>query len=82
MLKAYAITVREILEKTVCVEAENLTEAFDKVESAYYDEKIILEPEDLSCREFNLSMYAGENGVVNEDELDEYKENYQWIGEK
>ena len=81
-MSVYAITVKEILEKTVCVEAENLSEALDKVESAYYDVEIILEPEDLSYREFNPSMYAGENGVVDEDELDGYRKNYQWIGDK
>jgi hypothetical protein len=79
MKNVYAITVREVLERTVCVEAEDLDEAIDKVESAYYDVQIILEPEDLSDRDFVPSCYAGENGIVDESELDDYKENYQWI---
>ena len=81
MKNVYAITVREISEKTVCVEAEDLDEAIDKVESAYYNVEIILEAEDLSEREFIPSPYAGLNGIVNNDELEEYRKDYQWIGE-
>ena len=81
MKNVYAITVREISEKTVCVEAEDLDEAIDKVESAYYNVEIILEAEDLSDREFIPSPYAGLNGIVNNYELEEYRKDYQWIGE-
>lgn len=81
MKNAYAITVREILEKTVCVEAEDLDEAIDKVESAYYNVEIILEAEDLSEREFIPSPYAGYNGIVDRDELESYRKDCQWIGE-
>lgn len=79
MRNIYAITVKEVLEKTVCVEADSLDEAIDKVETAYYDVQIILEPEDLSEREFVPSCYAEENGIVPEEEIDEYKKYYQWI---
>ena len=71
MEKIYAITVREILEKTVCVKAKDLDDAIDKVESAYYDVQIILEPEDLSEREFVPSEYHGVHGIITEeDEVD------------
>ena len=80
-MSVYAITVKEVMEKTVCVEAKDLHEAIDKVECAYYDVKIILEPEDLSEREFIPSCYAGHNGLVDVDELDNYREHYQWIRE-
>lgn len=78
----YAITVKELLEKTVCVEADCLDDAIDKVESAYYDVQIILEPEDLSEREFVPSCYLGANGIVPKEQTEYYKENYQWIDEK
>lgn len=75
----YAITVRETLEKTVCVRAKDLDDAIVKVESAYCNVEIILEPEDLSDRDFIPSCYAEENGIVSEEKIDEYKKYYQWI---
>lgn len=77
-MKKYAITVREVLEKTVCVEAKDLDEAIDKVASAYRRVEIILEPEDLSDRDFIPSPYASENGIITEDMIEDYKD-YQWI---
>ena len=64
----YAITVREILEKTVCVRAKDLDDAIDKVESAYYNVEIILEPDDFSDREFVPSEYHGVHGIVDDEE--------------
>lgn len=68
MENIYAITVREVLEKTVCVKAENLDDAIYEVESAYYHEEIILYPEDLSERDFVPSSYHGVDGIINEKE--------------
>lgn len=81
-MAVYAITVKEVLEKTVCVEAEDMHEAIDKVEQAYSRVEIILEAEDLSEREFIPSCYAGYNGLVDVDELDNYRKHYQWIGDE
>jgi len=82
MKNVYAITVKEVLERTVCVEAEDLDEAIDKVESAYRNEDIVLEAEDFyGDTEFIPSCYAGENGVVPKKDLEFYKEHYQWIKE-
>ena len=74
MKNIYAITVKEVLEKTVCVKADSLAEAIDKVETAYYDVQIILEPEDLSEREFVPSEYHGVHGIIeNEEDLECYQ---------
>ena len=83
MEKLYAITVREILEKTVCVRANSLEEATDKTEKAYRNVEILIEPECIVDTEFVPSPYAGyeEDGVVDEDDMEYYKNNYQWIGE-
>lgn len=70
MENIYAITVREILEKTVCVKAKNLNDAINEIESAYYHEEIILEPEDLSEREFVPSSYHGVDGIIDEEKED------------
>ena len=78
MLKAYAITVREILEKTICVEALSLDEAIDKVASAYSNEEIILEAETIVDTEFVPSCYAGKDGIISESEIKFY-EDEQWI---
>ena len=76
----YAITIREVLERTVCVEAEDLDQAIDKVEYAYNKANIILDADDFDGNaEIEPSCYAGQNGIVYDDELDYYKDQYQWI---
>ena len=47
----YGISVREILKRTVIVEAENLKEAIRKVEEAVEREEIILDVDDYDDRE-------------------------------
>lgn len=80
MKKAYAITVREVLERTVCVYADDLDDAIDKVESAWRNQEIILDAEDFcGYPEILPSYYAPVNGDVTEI-VDEY-EDYQWVGE-
>ena len=81
MKNVYAITVREISEKTVCVEANDLDEAIDKVETAYGNVEIIIDADDFCYKDVIPSPYAGHNGIVDRDELESYRKDYQWIGE-
>ena len=53
----YGISVREILKRTVIVEAENLKEAIRKVEEAVEREEIILDVDDYDEREIIPSEY-------------------------
>lgn len=80
-MKTYAITVREILERTVCVEAEDLQEATDKVEDAYNRSDIVLTVEDFCGKEFIPSVYidGDDEGEIPEYDMGFYKKNYQWI---
>ena len=59
----YGISVREILKRTVIVEAENLNEAIRKVEEAVEREEIILDVDDYDDREIVPSEYF-EGGKV------------------
>ena len=47
----YGISVREILKRTVIVDAENLEEAIQMVEAAVEREEIILDVDDYDDRE-------------------------------
>lgn len=67
IMSKYAISVREILKRTVIVEAENLEEAIKKVESAVEREEIILDVDDYDDREIIPSEYW-EGGKVPEGE--------------
>lgn len=79
-MKAYAITVKEVLERTVCVYAEDLDEAIDKVTLAYRSEEIVLDDNDFcGYPDIEPSCYAPESGEIT-DIVDEY-EDYQWIEE-
>lgn len=59
----YGISVREILKRTVIVEAENLEEAIQMVEAAVEREEIILDMDDYDDREIVPSEYF-EGGKV------------------
>ena len=61
----YGISVREILKRTVIVEAESLEEAIQKVEDAVEREEIILDVDDYDDREIIPSEYF-EDGKVPE----------------
>lgn len=63
----YGISVREILKRTVIVEAENIEEAIQKVEEAVEREKIILDVDDYDDREIIPCEYF-EGGKVPEGE--------------
>jgi len=58
----YGISVREILKRTVIVEAENLEEAMQKVNDAYEQDKIVLDADDYDETEIEPSPYFG-NGT-------------------
>ncbi|RKI83759.1 hypothetical protein D7V90_07660 [bacterium 1xD42-87] len=65
----YGISVREILKRTVIVEAESLEEAIQKVEDAVEREEIILDVDDYDDREIVPSEYFGNgSGEVPEGE--------------
>ena len=57
IMARYGISVREILKRTVIVEAENLKEAIRKVEEAVEREEIILDVDDYDEREIIPSEY-------------------------
>lgn len=63
----YGISVREILKRTVIVEAENIDEAIQKVEEAVECDEIILDVDDYDDREIVPSEYW-DDGKVPEDE--------------
>lgn len=58
-MSKYGISVREILKRTVIVEAENLEEAIHKVEEAVERDEIILDFGDYDDREIVPSEYFG-----------------------
>ena len=65
----YGISVREILKRTVIVEAENIDEAIQKVNTAYEQEKIVLDADDYDETEIEPSPYFGDgSGEVPEGE--------------
>ncbi len=66
-MSQYGISVREILKRTVIVEAENLVEAIQMVEAAVEREEIILNVDDYDDREIVPSEYW-EGGQVPEGE--------------
>lgn len=63
----YGISVREILKRTVIVEAENLEEAIEKVEDAVERDEIVLDVDDYDDREIVPSEYW-EGGKVPDGE--------------
>lgn len=73
----YGISVREILKRTVIVEAENLEEAIRKVEDAVEREEIILDVDDYDEREIVPSEYFEDGKVPDGEDV-----NFYWhIGE-
>lgn len=57
IMSKYGISVREILKRTVIVEAENLKEAIQKVKDAVKCDEIILDADDYDDREIVPSEY-------------------------
>lgn len=56
-MSKYGISVREILKRTVIVEAENLEEAIQKVEDAVERDEILLDYDNYDDREIVPSEY-------------------------
>lgn len=68
-MSRYAISVREILKRTVIVEAEDIDEAIKKVNAAVEQDIIILDVDDYDDREIIPSEYYGDGtGEVPEEE--------------
>lgn len=68
-MSRYGISAREILKRTVIVEAESLEEAMQKVENAVERDEIILDVDDYDDREIVPSEYFGNgSGEVPEGE--------------
>ena len=79
--RAYAITVKEVLERTVCVYADDLDDAIDKVKTAYEKCDIVLDYNDFYGNlDVSPNRYAPDGGDIT-DIITEY-DNYQWINEQ
>ena len=56
----YYVTITEILEKTIEIEAENETNAIDIARDKYNKEEVILTADDLADTWFSLYEQQGE----------------------
>lgn len=68
----YGISVREILKRTVIVEAENIDEAIQKVEDAVECDEIILDVDDYDDCEIVPSEYWDGGKVPEGDDVSFY----------
>lgn len=57
IMAQYGISVKEILKRTVIVEAESIEEAIQKVEEAVKCDELLLDIDDYENREIVLSEY-------------------------
>lgn len=71
-MSKYGISVREILKRTVIVEAESLEEAIQKVERAVEREEIILDVDDYDDREIIPSEYWKDGKVPDRENVSFY----------
>lgn len=71
-MSKYGISVREILKRTVIVEAENLEEAIQKVEEAVEREEIILDVDDYDDREIVSSEYWNDGKIPEGEDVSFY----------
>lgn len=62
-MKKFSVSIQEILEREVVIEAENKIEAMRKIKQRYRDGDIILDSEDFSYEKFIL------NGEVIDGEI-------------
>ena len=76
-LAKYAISVREILKRTVIVEAEDITQAIGKVEAAVEQDLILLDIDDYDDREIIPSEYWDGGKVPDNEDV-----SYYWHLEK
>lgn len=71
-MSRYGISVREILKRTVIVEAENLEKAIQKVEEAVKRDEIILDVDDYDDREIVPSEYWKDGKVPEGEDVSFY----------
>ena len=64
----YAVEITETSQRTVIVEATDFKAACAKVEDAYDDAKIILDPDDLTSKEFSASETFGKDAIAEDNE--------------
>lgn len=65
----YAISIKEILKRTVITEAENIDEAIKKVETAVEHGEIILYADDYDGREITPSEYWDDGKVPDSEDV-------------
>lgn len=71
-MSKYGISVREILKRTVIVEAESLEEAIEKVEEAVERDEINLDVDDYDDREIIPSEYWKDGKVPDGEDVSFY----------
>lgn len=72
-MSRYGITIREILERTVIVEADNLWEAIPKVDDAVKRGEIILNADDFDTREIVPSDIWNGEKILDEEDISLYQ---------
>lgn len=68
----FGISVREILKRTVIVEAENLEEAIAKVENAVSRDEILLDADDYDERNISPSEYWKDGKIPEGEDVSFY----------
>ena len=73
----YNVTITEILEKTIEIEAENETNAIDIARDKYNKEEVILTADDLADTWFSLYEQQGEREYLSFYYLQSYHNKYK-----
>ena len=71
-MSKFGISVREILKRTVIVEAEDVEEAVQKVEEAVWRDEVILDADDYEEREIVPSEYWEGGKIPDEEDVSYY----------
>ena len=71
-MSKYAISIKEILKRTVIVEAENLEEAIRKVDQARENDELNLDFDDYDDTEVTPSEYFKDGKVPENEEVSFY----------
>jgi len=72
MMTEYAVSVKEILKRTVVVKAKNVEEAIKKVEEAVDREEIILDADDYAYREIEPSEIWNNGNILKDEAVGYY----------
>lgn len=67
-MRTYEFKIREVLERTVRVDAESRGEAETFVNNLYYNENIVLDAEDLVEDDRDRITYVGDYSVIDTDD--------------